>query len=107
MHCKVVFVHVLPGQVQELVLVLPTKRLFFELVGFARGKRRFCDLGNEICCRGFCDTVDEDANKWDLDEDVEAEAETEKYASSIPEPKLLLLLGVTYACKVGLELTAG
>jgi hypothetical protein len=47
-HCEIVLVHVLPWQVQELVLVLPSKRILLEFLGFGRRKRWFSDLCDEI-----------------------------------------------------------
>lgn len=86
MHGDVVRVHVLQRQIQELVLVLPTKRLLLELFSFGRWQRRFSDLGNKIRGRGFCEAVDKDTNEWNLDEDVEADTEAEQDPGTILEP---------------------
>jgi hypothetical protein len=103
-HCKIVLVHVLPREIQELVLILPAQRLLLELFRFVWWKWWLGDLSDEIGCRGFCETVDEDAYERDLDENVEAKAKTEEYASPVLEPQLLLLLVVAHAREVRLKL---
>jgi hypothetical protein len=40
-HRDVIRVQIVPRHLQELVLVLPTERIVFELLGFSRGRRRF------------------------------------------------------------------
>lgn len=69
---NVELIHVVPGEIQKLVLVLPTQRLCFELLGLCWRWRRFRNFGNQVCRRCLREAVDEHANKWDLNEDVEA-----------------------------------
>jgi hypothetical protein len=74
------------------------------VLGFGWRRWRFCDLGDEVGRRSLRESVYKHANKRYLDEDVEAQTETEKYASAVLEPQLLLVLIVADTCKVGFEL---
>jgi hypothetical protein len=103
-HRKIILVHVLPWQIQEFVFVLPAQRILLELLGLGRWKWRLGNLRDEVCRGGLRETVDEDAHKRDLDENVEAKAETEEHTSSVLEPQLLLLFVVANTCEVRLEL---
>lgn len=104
MHRDVVCVHVVPRHVEELVLVLPAKRLVLELFGFSGWWGRVSDLGDEVCRRSFCETVDKDAYEWYLNEYVEAQTKAEEYTSTVFEPQLLLIFVVAYTCEVWFEL---
>lgn len=53
------------------------------------------NFGDEESSRGFCNTVDKDAQEGDLEEAVKANAEAEEDAFALAEPGLLLLGGVT------------
>lgn len=77
MSCNVVLVHVLPWEVQELMLILPADRLCLEVFCIRWGWRRFRDLGDEIGGGSLCETVYEYSDKGDLDEDVETQAKPE------------------------------
>ena len=105
MHCDVVCIHIVPRHVQELVLIFPTKRILLELFGFSGWWWWFSDFGDEIGGRSLCESVDKYANERYLDEDVEAQAEAEKYARAVFEPQLLLGFVILDACEVRLELT--
>lgn len=86
MHCNVVSVHILPGKIEEFMLVLPPNRVLLELLSLTWWWRRVGDLGNEICRRRLCETVDEDANQRNLDKDIEAKTETKEHTRTILEP---------------------
>jgi hypothetical protein len=94
----------MPRQFQEFMLVLPTKRFLLELFGLVGWEWWLRDLGNEVSGGGFCKPVDQNANKRDLDEDIESQAESKQYTSTVFEPQLLLFFVVLDARKVGLEL---
>lgn len=65
------------------------------------------DLGDEIGSRGFCNAVDENAEKRNLEEDVEAHAEAEKETFTVAEPAAFLLFGEADTREVGFQLKAG
>jgi hypothetical protein len=49
-HSDIVCVHIVPRHAEELVLVFPPDRIFLELLGFGRWRRRVSDFGDEIRC---------------------------------------------------------
>lgn len=105
MHADVVSIHVLPWQLQEFVFVLPAKRLFLELLSLVRWQRRLGNFGDQVRRRRFSQAIDQDTEKWDLDESVEAKAKAKQDASAILKPQLLLIFVVANARKIWLKLS--
>jgi len=101
----VVSIHVLPWQLQELVFVFPAKRLLLELFGLVRWQRRLGNFGDQVRRRRFSQTIDQDTEKWDLDESVEAKPKAKQDTSAILEPQLLLIFVVANARKIWLKLS--
>jgi hypothetical protein len=61
-----------------------------------------CDFGNQVSSRGFCDPVDEHAEKWYLQEYIESDPKSKEEAFSVMKPALLLLLCESDARKIWL-----
>lgn len=76
----------LPGQFQELVLVLPSERVLLELLSFVWRQRWLSDLGDQVCRRRFGQAIYQDTKKGNLDKDIEAEPKAKKNTSAILEP---------------------
>ena len=91
-------------KLQEFLLVLPFHLAFRKFLAVRRRWRRIGDLRDQISCRCFCDTVDQDSEQRDLEEDVEADAEAKQYTLPIMEPLLFLLFAEPYTREVGFEL---
>ena len=102
--CNVVFVHVLPWEIQELVLVLPADRICLELFGFGWRRRWFRDLGDEVGGGSLCKTVYEYSHQGNLNEDIETQTKPKKYTGAVLEPKLLLFSVIVDTREVGLQL---
>lgn len=60
------------------MFVGPRDLAFKELFALRGGWRRIGDLGDEIGCGGFGNAVYENAQKGDLEEDVESHAESKE-----------------------------
>ena len=91
-------------QRHELMLIGPSHLCLGEPLGL-RGRRwRIRDLGDEVGSRGFCNAVDEYANKWDLEKDEEAYSEAEQNSFTLFEPFSLLFLGVMDSREVRFKL---
>jgi len=86
------------------MFILPPHRILNELLPVRRRRRRLRDLGDQIRCRRLRDPVDQDAQEWDLEEDVEAEGEAEEEPLTVVEPEAFLFAGVVDAGEVWFEL---
>ena len=86
------------------MFVLPSNILLLELLRFCWRWSWLGYLRDQVCCRSFCDAVDEDTEKWNLQKDEEGECEAVENTLAIVEPLAFLLGGVSDAGEVGLEL---
>lgn len=86
------------------MFVLPPHILRLELLCFGWRRRRLSNLGNEVGGRGFGDAIDEDAEKWDFEEDEEGNSEAVEDTLAVTEPEPFLFGAVADAREVGLEL---
>lgn len=98
------FVDGIKWQAHKLMLVLPMYILLLEFFGLLRLWWWFGNLGDQICSRGLCDAVDEDAEQWYLQERNEGESKAEENAFSIMEPLFLLFRCVADSREVGFQL---
>ena len=91
-------------KLQELLLIRPLDLAFRKLLAVRGRWWRICDLGDQIRCRCFRNAVDQDTQKRDLEEDVEADTESEQYTLAVMKPVLFLLFRKTDSREVGFEL---
>jgi hypothetical protein len=101
---RVDLIHGVERQAQELMLVVPSHILLFEVFGFLRRWRRIGDLGDKICSRCFRDAVDEDTKERHFKEEEERNCEAIKHTGAVVEPELLLLRSVADTSEVRVEL---
>jgi hypothetical protein len=97
-------IHSVEWQAQKLMLVVPSHILLFEVLGFLRRWRRVGDLGDKVCSRCFCDSVDEDTKERHLEEEEEGNCEAVEHTGAVVEPELLLLRSVADTSEVRVEL---
>jgi hypothetical protein len=101
---RVDLIHGVERQAQELMLVVPSHILLFEVFGFLRRWRRVGNLGDKVRGRCFGDTVDEDTKERHFEEEEERNCEAVKHAGAVVEPELLLLRSVADTSEVRVEL---
>ena len=101
---RVDLIHSVERQTQELMLVVPSHILLFEVLGFLRRWRWVGDLGDKVCSRRFRDSVDEDAKERHFEEEEEGNCEAVKHTGAVVEPELLLLRSVADTSEVRVEL---
>ena len=89
------------------MLVCPPHLACRKIFAICRRRWRIRDLSNEIRCRCFCNTVYQDAQKWDLEEDVEAHTEAEENTLSVMKPQTLLFFVEPDSREVWLKLQTG
>ena len=86
------------------MLVSPGHLAFGEALTLGRGWRRVGDLGDKVCSRCFCDSVDEDTKERHLEEEEEGDCEAVEHTGAVVEPELLLLRSVADTSEVRVEL---
>lgn len=88
----VYIVNVGKREVQKLVLVCPCLLTIRKLLHLCRRWWGVGDLGDEVRSRSLGNSVNQDSNKRDLNQGVEAQSKPEEDALAAPEPVALLLL---------------
>lgn len=100
-------INLLQRQLQKLMLIRPSGLTLGKTFRLTRLGWGIGDLGDEIGSGCFCNAVDENAEKGNLEEDVEADAEAEQEAFPVAEPAAFLLFGEANSGEVGFQLKAG
>jgi hypothetical protein len=101
---RVDLIHSVERQAQELVLIVPSHILLFEVLGFLRRWRWVGDLGDKVCSRCFRDSVYEDTKERHLEEEEEGDCEAVEHTRAVVEPELLLLRSVADTSEIRVEL---
>ena len=75
---SIVRVQVCKWKLEEFMLVRPPHLALGKLLAIGWRGRRVCDFCNEICCRCFGNTIDQDTEEGNFEKDIKANAEAEK-----------------------------
>ena len=86
------------------MLVPPLDLAFGELLAIRWSRWRVRNLRDQVCCRCLRDAVDQNTQKRDLQENVEADAEAKEKAFTIVKPGSLLGRSEADAREVGFQL---